>query len=570
MLTWAVSSLLCACLQAPEAPFTTDLADDYPAFQPVEAGQGETWVSLRADEAAQYEVRRIEVAAAGALPESVAENLRISRWQPLLRDVGHEIKDWTGTWSGRAAAGHRIEYVIKNQTSVVIQRLTVIDVYLYIATWEGGLADSVRGQSGLDSIQFSPAWLPEPAPHRDSSRGLGPLAETLPSSGHVIARVDASQPGFGTVRFHLKFDETEDGPKPSTDQWLLPPGAKLVEQSRLEVKYEVELYDEDSNPTPSAGLTAGPSCLAGFGTTWMAMPASLAAEGGRFAPPEVSLTVICPAFLSTLSDVPIQDTVVEDNSKTTEFQRRRGNTTWPIFAIGYFQLVEESNRKLAIRRSATAVSSRGALQALDRLSQVAQRWLPASQTDWSALTFPGANDQVFTGLLVFDEANRWLQDPVDGPWIDGNRRAGLARKIGYLLFGRQLQGRGNGRAFLEASLSEYAAWRLLEAAGASAEANAMVKFWVENERALGELTRPLTLLPWEELTGPRRLMSRGGMVWRALEARAGRAKLDQVLNRRLAQGGSWTTEDLRADLEAATELKWLEWFDQHVYGRILP
>jgi len=569
MFAWAVSTLLCASLQVQSAPFQVELAEGYPAFKQVDSGQGETWVSLRADEKAQLEVRRLEIAAAGALPESIAENLRRGRWQPLLQGLGHKIKNWTGNWADLPAAGHRIDYVTGEDARVVIQRLAVADVFLYIATWEGGLADSPAGSAALDSVKFNAEWLPAPPPKRDESRGLGPLAIAPPPSGHMYARVDASQPGFGTVRFELRYDP-EGGPAPTSKDWMLPAGAQLIESTELTVSYKVELYDEESNPTPHAGMIAGASCLSGFGATWLGMPASLAGSDGRFAAPSVSMSVLSPSFLQTLSDVPSSKSWVEDQARVTEFARRRGGGSWPIFAIGYYEVQEVGARKLAVRRSATAVSSRGALEFLDRATTVAQRWLPAANTEWSALTFPGAGDQVFPGLFVFDEANRWFQDPVDGPWIDGNRRAGLARKVGYLLFGRQLPGRGQGQAFLEASLSEYAAWRILEAGGFTAEADAMVEFWIENERLSGDLKRPLTLLPWEELTGPRRLMSRGAMVWRALEARAGRAKLDKVLNARLAAGASWTTEDLRADLEAATEREWLPWFDQHVYGRILP
>jgi aminopeptidase N len=65
-------------------------------------------------------------------------------------------------------------------------------------------------------------------------------------------------------------------------------------------------------------------------------------------------------------------------------------------------------------------------------------------------------------------------------------------------------------------------------------------------------------------------MTRGALVWKAIEDRAGRANLDRILNQHLQRGGSWTTEDLRNALEAGTEREWTDWFRQHVYGRTLP
>ena len=133
-----------------------------------------------------------------------------------------------------------------------------------------------------------------------------------------------------------------------------------------------------------------------------------------------------------------------------------------------------------------------------------------------------------------------------------------------------LTGIGNGAVFLDASLSEYAAWRILESAGLLSEADAMRTFWKSNEDALGKLPLPLTLMPLGDLQGGRRLMTRGALVWLAIEKRAGRLVLDKILNSKLDGSGFWSTEDLRLALEKHCEDDWLPFFQAHVYGRKHP
>ena len=179
-------------------------------------------------------------------------------------------------------------------------------------------------------------------------------------------------------------------------------------------------------------------------------------------------------------------------------------------------------------------------------------------------------DRSLPGVLLLDEEAGWLDRPLDSVVQGVTLRTGLARRLGAHAFSVRLRGVGSASPWLSLALGEYAAARLLEAAGQAAEAEALRAWWAEREAALGELPEPLSLLPWADLTGPRWLLCRGPRVWEALEREAGREILDRVLDARLQGGGTWTTEDLRRDLEAPTGRSLEAWFRTHVYGRIPP
>ncbi|MCH2102235.1 MAG: hypothetical protein MK209_09975, partial [Planctomycetes bacterium] len=369
--------------------------------------------------------------------------------------------------------------------------------------------------------------------------------------------------------FTIEFTPAE-GRKRAEEEWLLPAGATLDEATSTQVRYRLNFVDEEGVLVSRNGITPGPSCLAGLTPGWLAMPVGLASADGRYPAPATTLTIRSVPHLTALSDVRTANTWIEENIRVTQFERREGGACWPIFALGFYDFQSVGERPVALRRSAESPTPERPVRLLNSLTETATKIWPSANPTWSILTFPASGDAVYPGLLVLDEGNRWLRDPLDADWIDGSRQAGLARKLGYLWFGRQLSGRGHGSAFLEASLSEYAAWRLLEATGASADAKAMLHFWIEAEQNALPLPRPLSLMPREDLTGARRLMTRGALVWKSIEDRAGRAVLDRILNERLARGGDWTTEDLRSALEGSTDRDWGDWFRQHVYGRAQP
>ena len=561
-----------ALLQTPaptSAPFELELPDGYPAFQRADLPDGPAWVSLRETPPAQFELRHFLLAAPGARADLVAANLRRERWEPLMRGFGSEIKPWEGRWAGLAAAGHRIDYVYQDRSQTIVQRLIVEDDHLVIGTWEGDRRSAAAAEQALDSFVLPASWRPDKAPQFDEQRGLGPTADPLPPIGHFAVAIDATDPSWEQVGFTIEFTPA-DGRDPSDAQWRLPDGAVVDEATPTRVRYRLSFVDEEGKLLPRAGITPGPSCLAGLAPGWLALPASLASADGRYAAPAVSLTVRSVPHLTALSDVRTARTFLEEQIRVTEFVRRRGGGAWPIFALGYYQFEAVDERRVAIRRSAESPSPERPIRLLDTLTKTGVQLWSSAQPEWSVMTFPGAGDAVLGSVLVLDEGNRWLRDPLDAEWIDGSRRAGLARKLGYFWFGRQLAGRGHGAVFLEASLSEYAAWRLLEASGATRDAKAMQRLWIEAEQSAGPLPRPLSLMPREDLAGARRLMTRGALVWKAIEDRAGRATLDRILEERLARGGDWTTEDLRSALEASTDREWGDWFRQHVYGRALP
>lgn len=565
-----------ALLQLPATtpPFELKLPEDYSSFVRVDAPDGETWVSLRKDESAQFELRHFLLATPGARADLVAANLRTERWEPLMRGFGSEIKAWQGEWAGLPAAGHRIDYVYQDRSQVILQRLVVEDDHLVIGTWEGQRGALAAAKSALDSFALPVSWRAKQVASVDKELGLGPSAVIPPALGHFEVEVDATDPSWAEIGVRVQFQPLQ-AIDPKEPTWLLPPNATLDHASATEVRYRINLLDEQGLPVSQAGITPGPGCLAAFGPGWLAMPAWLATEDGRFSAPEVTLSVIRPAHLTALSDVAIDKVwAVPGNAEGvfhgTLFVTRNGGGSWPIFSLGFYEEQVIGERLLRLRRSADSPTPERAIRALDDLTRTGTQLWPAANPAWTTMTFPGAGDGVFPELIVFDEANRWLRDPVDGDWIDGSRRAGLARKLGFLWFGRQIAGRGHGAVFLDASLSEYIAWRLLEASGATRDAKAMRQFWIDTEQAAPPLPRPLSLMPLEDLTGAKRLMTRGALVWKAIEDRAGRAALDRILNQRLQRGGSWTTEDLRNALEAGTKREWTDWFHQHVYGRARP
>jgi hypothetical protein len=569
MVVLAPTILLLAAIQAGSAPFQLELPTGYHDFAAAE-GTGEVWIAAHTDDDAQFELRHFMLDSPGAQSELVAANFREARWKPMLASTGHEIKPWLGPWSGEKGAGSSIEFLIGKKRRVIEQRLVVLDTHLTIATWEGGIAQRQAALDALESFVLPESWKPTPVPEVDLQRGQDASADFAPSIGHFYIQVDASDPTFQNLKFRLQLDVAKSM-EIKGSEWILPVGATLLEATPSSVSYSISLYDQ-TVPAPKAGLQPGVNCLSGLGGTWLAFPASLAAKNGAFSPPAYTLEILAPSILEAVGATPVSHSELLNNKTTRRivFQPRPAGQGWPIFVLGLYQHEEFVGRDVLIRRAARATRAEAVVGFMDRLQSSFSDWLPHARDQWRLVTFPGAGDFVLPGLFVFDEATGWLREPLDTPWIDGNRRAGLARKMGYQVFGQQLRGMGHGSVFLEASLSEYAAWRLLEGAGVSAEADAMLAFWRQNENVLGPLPRPLTMLPMADLLGPRRLMTRGALVWLAIEKKLGRANLDKILDGFLSKGHHWTTEDLRYALEAQSKADWMPFFQAHVYGRIQP
>ncbi len=557
---------LCALAAPQQAPFALELPPAYGAFE--RAAEGENWSSMRNDGNGRFEIRLEELATPGAQAELVAEFLREERWRPVLRGTGHKIKAWKGDWSGETAAGSSIDFIRERKPWVIEQRVLVLDDHLVVGTWEGSLGERRKANAALASFELPAAWRPVAAPQEDAQRGLGPLAIQPPAIGHYRILATLQDPLLRSVEFTLEFFP-DKGTDPGTQGWMLPEGAMQLEASALKVRYRVDLYD-DTRPVPAAGLLPSVHSLSALGGGWLAFPKALVPVDGRLAPPTFQLEVRLPSQWRVLHALDPVEEEVHESLRRVLFPVESDGIHWPAFAIGFYEVEKIGDRQAWIRRSARATRSAEVLRVMDRLQLSLQDWMPAAPSEWRIATFPGSGDLVLPGLFVFDEAGTWLSDPLDREWVDGNRRTGLARKLAYHCFGVHLIASGSGAAFLDASLAEYSAWRLLEGSGFSADASAIEAFWKRNEELSGPLPRPLTMMPLEDLVGGRRLLSRGALVWRAIEREAGRALLDGVLQRRVQRGGSWTTEDLRRDLEKATDRSWLPFFRAHVYGRLQP
>lgn len=573
MLNLATVATLClgmSAAQVAEVPFQLDLPAGYSAFEATQPGT-DVWMSSHSSGAANFEVHHYLLASPGAITELVADNLRKTRWVPLLVDVKHQITPWKGKWAAEDAAGSSIEYLhTEDSYRYLEQRLVVLDDHLIIVNWDGPLDRKQAAEKALASFKIPTAWRPAPAPEVDLDHGYRPAQKPPAPIGHFHIRIDASDPSFDKVDFEITW-KPADGVKPNGKTWRLPEGAELLDATETKVQYRINLFDNARSFAPG-GLIALASGMAGFGGTWMAMPTGYTPEASSYAPPPHTLEVLCPGFLEPLSGTSASHSEVDQENvvRFTQFQPNLQPKAWPYFVLGMYEYKKVGNHAVAIRRTSKATRHEKTLTTLNRLQRSLQEWLPNAASHWSVTTFRGSGDIILPGMLIFDENNQWLAEPVDADWIDGNRRAGLARKLSSHVFGIQLHGIGHGAVFLHASLSEYAAWRILQAAGLAAEANAMVEFWQENERTLGELPRPLTLMPIADLQGAKRLMTRGAIVWQAMESKATRPKLDLVLNELLKTRSQWTTEDLRAALEKHTEQSWLPFFQAHIYGKKRP
>lgn len=559
-----------AATQAQAAPFPMDLPSGYGAFQQTQPGM-DTWSSVHESGEASFEVHHYLLAAPGAVTELVADNLRKTRWKPMLAEVKHQMTPWKGKWAAADAAGTSIEYLHTEESYRYLeQRLVVMDDHLIIANWDGPLDRKQAAEKALASFRIPKAWQPPPAPDVDLDRGYRPAQKPPDPIGHFHIRIDASDPSFETLIFEINW-RPADGVKAAGKEWILPEGAQLIEATATKAHYSIKLFNKNQTSTP-AGLVVATSGVSGFGGGWMAMPKLAEPPTNGYAPPPHTIEVLCPGFLEPLSGTSAARTEIDEEStvRFTQFQPNLQPKAWPYFVLGMYEYHKIGEHNIAIRRTSKAARYEKTVGTMARLQRGLNEWLSNSTSHWSVTTFRGCGDIILPGMLVFDENNQWLSDPVDGDWIDGNRRAGLARKLSSHVFGSQLTGIGHGSVFLNASLAEYAAWRILQSAGLATEADAMAEFWQKNETALGDLPRPLTLMPLADLQGAKRLMTRGAMVWMAIEKQATRPVLDQTLNALLKSHSQWTTEDLRAALEEHTKDSWLPFFQAHVYGKKRP
>ena len=566
-------------LQEP-APFSWAAPQGYGPLRR-ESAERELWRSLRGAGGGQFLITRVALETPGALAEAIATRSREEQWRPLLASLQPSIQAWRGEWAGRPAAGSEIRFVRDQAPQAMLERFLVLADRLVVGGWEGPADELKAAAAALDGFALPADWLPPPPLDYDAERGLGPSAEVLPAPGLLRVTVEPAL-DFTSVRVVLEFqpDPTLGWPEDWPSTWRAPALAGEAEgpihqdDGSHRLSYRLPLADLAA--TRAAGLYQTPGALAAIEPGWLSCPPPPQAAGkpeAAVTPPSWTLRLLLPAHLSALSWTAAGTEKLEDEQLrlAVSFPQLAPGRAWPFFVIGQFTRREVAGLVFQQRTGARSVAMDPPLRFLGTLRQALSGWLPSAPLDWVVATYPGCGDHQLPGLLLLDETAGWFDAPLDAPWWRGQtRRAGLAQRVaeqGLTGDGRAV---GSAAPFLDASLAAYGAWRLLEAGGRGQEAAAWSTLWREHERAAPPLARPLSRIGWPDLLGPERLLTRGPLVWQAIEAGAGRARLDLLLEERLRRGGTWTSEDLRAELERLTGAEWDAFFKRHVYGREVP
>jgi len=561
--------VLAAAAPAPQAeasapPFRMTLPDGWAEFHRVESPAAEAWESRRDD--ARMLVRRFLLEAPGARPEAVAREVRNGLWRSLLEGVEHEVRPWRGAWAGGEAAGHRIAYRHRDRAMVVLERFRVLGDVLLQATWEGPAAEAEAAEAALATFLPGPSWAPAPLPRRDPDRGRRPgsLARPFPGGLEVRARWRPAVPDRPAELEVRVRREADAEPEAGTLPWLFPEGADVLESGPLEVRYRLVLSPEA--PVASWGLAPDRNGgLAALDAGWLAVPDP---GPGAVAPPAWRLVLLHPAHFTAFG--PDGAVASELDPGGEEFRTEPvvvgADRLWPGFLVGRYAEREGAPIPTRLRLDAQAVLPDEAPRLLGRLAAARRDWLgvPAPAV---VVSHPGLGDRVFGDVVVLDETRGWWDAPADGS-LDGEPRVvHAARLLMQQVFGGRLHGDGTAAPFLEASLAEWAAARLLERAGDSAAARRLRESWRAREGLAGPLPMPLSLLGPADLFGPRRLLTAGPLLWEAVAARVGGEDFEAWLAERARSGGRWDTADLEAGLgRLAPQEDWRAFLDARLYS----
>ena len=580
-MTALLAALTLAAVQTGTAvPFDLELPEGYGPFAWME-GQASSWEALHDSGNARLEISHWLLEGSGAAAESVARDLRERKWRPQLQALTPRITPWQGEWAGGPAAGSDLAFRQQDEERLILERVRVVGEHLILGSWEGASADAESARQALASFRPPAAWVEAPAaPERDDALGLGEASEPLASLGHFEVLLDTTAFLRGSVAVELWFSASEAwfGEAPDRLAWRFPGGEIQDVDADGDGVFHVEyslFFGEDPEVAASFGLLLGGNCLAALDPLWLAVPVlpeSAGAVDRPVQPPSWQLRLRVNGFDEGLSWRPAVESQLDEEgrSKLITFPAMAPDRGWPVGVVGRFRQREYAGRSFWVRLGAKGTPPRDLTGFLDELGEAQAAWLPASDAEWIALSLPGSGDRVRPGMIILDEERLWLQRPLDDRLAGRTRRTALAELFASRHFGGQLRGAGTAAPFLDASLAEYAAWRLLQGVGRAAEAEALLQSWREHDRRSGRLAAPVSLLDQRDLAGSQRLLSRGALVWRALEEEVGRPDFDQVLDAQLARGGYWTTEDLRAALEAAVDRSLLEFFSRHVYGKDAP
>jgi hypothetical protein len=568
----AISLLAWAQQQPTAVPFELTLPSGFEEFTQNADGMS-VWTAPRSDGVAKFEVSHYVLGSFGANAKAIAESYRQNHWLPLLGEREHNFVPWQGKLDGFQAEGWEITYQQGNAEMMVLQRLTIQGDRMTMVLWEGMAAAAEDTRARLDAFRMPLEWVPEPPPEVDIYAGLGAngTAAIFPGSFHLEVRVPPAE-----IAAQIEVDITYvPGLSPVASgefQWQLPQFAEVMpieeDLGGRRIRYRLPLSEDGSN-----GLTRiNKDSFSALDSLWVAVPTFLLDSKSGFEPPAWTLRVIHPPHLLSLGTTQMAvDYSKELNANITDFVPMPAGRAWPFFMVGAYKKEQTSGLNWHLRLDSKSKLTHDTVRELMRLRPVLDRWLPGSSEDWSVASFPYIGDRVLPNLLVLDEEQGWFQSPVDAPMNGLARRVALARLLCQQRFGSRLHGLGSAKFFLDASLAEYATWRLLSLSDNQADADALVAHWKLAEQYAGKLPMPVSLLDSSDLFGPRRLLSFGPLVWMAIEKRCGRTAFDAMLQDLLQQPRSWTTADLEEELNhRQPEVDWTTFMRQHVYGRTLP
>ena len=560
--------------QAGDPPFRCTLPLDYGAFVLV-AGQEQAWESLHERGGARCLVQRFQLDASGARADSVLQSLRQQAWGTASLLVGElSFTAWEGDWGGvPETAGHTVRYRLEGRALAMVERVAVIGDQLVHFLWEGPVESVEVGLAAAASFRVPDAWIPPPPPDRDLHRGVAPKSETLPLPWTLEIQLDfLSRREQGDLEVGVRAHPVASGSEPpTTPEWVLPAGAVDLGSDRDGFRrYRLSGSGDPFQPLLGWGMRySDQGDLAALDTDrWLAVPRMPPGNWGR---PGWLLEALHPGHQSLLGPAGwTQTTELGDQGARTRIGPVPAGRCWPFFLSGRFQKRQTVGVNWHLRLDAKAIVADAAVATLHKLMDAANAWLGVAEVpQWTVVSFPGLGDRALPQIFVLDEQREWFQKPADGRLGSWNRRAWLARLVASSRFGAQLHGSGSAAPVLENALSEWAAARLLDAAGFTAEAKELRAAWDEAELAAGALPRPLSQMPAEEVLASARLLSAGARFWTALEQTVGRETLDRTLRAFLAAGVPWTTQQLERALAAEDPVRaetLRAFFDAHLYG----
>ncbi|MCP4094067.1 MAG: hypothetical protein GY747_11520 [Planctomycetes bacterium] len=571
-------TLLAWAQQPVAAPFEMSLPVGFNEFTQTDNGQSsgvEVWVASRKDGQANFQVMHQWLGSVGAIAESVAVTQREGQWLPLLGQREHTMDAWTGTLDTLEGAGTEIRYNQGPTPMMIIERIAIEGDSMTVLLWEGLAAADEDARKTLDSFVMPQAWISTPPPEVDIYRGLGPNGTALPFPGSFQINASVvSEENSDDLRLEIDLTYVPDVTPVANGEflWQLPPGARALPVDE-DLGGRRTLYSLPITGQGDHGLIRiSRDSFSALDALWLAVPSFLTESKAGYQPPAWTLEVIHPPHVLSLG--PVQEAVQFSErlgKRITSFKKVDAGLAWPYFLVGSYKREQTKGLNWHLRLDSKAKLTHDSVQELVRLRGVLDQWLPGASKDWTVTSYNFTGDRVLPNLLVLDEDKQWFQAPVDAKLQDLSRRVTLARLLCQERFGTRLQGLGTAKQFLDASLAEYATWRLLQQSDNQRDAEELLAWWNAREQLLGNLPMPLSLLDTSDLFGAQRLLSFGPLVWVSIEQKLGRESMDAMLQGLLTSPRRWSTLDLEELLKKRQpDVDWATFLRKHVYGRNLP